>query len=386
VQPGQTSWDDFISAGQVVSRDDAMASIDAVTSETVSDIMFTSGTTGHPKGVMLTHGQSLRAHGWLAKVMDFRAGDRYLIIPPFFHTFGYKAGWMACIVHGVTILPEAVFTVDKVLRMMDEHKISILEGPPTLFQGILDAPDRGSYDLSSLRVTMASAAAVSPELIRRMREELNAEITHSAYGMTEGTSLTTTTLPFVDSFEDITTTVGRASLDTEVIVVDDNGVEVPRGTPGELFVRGYNVMQGYWDEPVKTAETITEEGWLRTGDIGVMDDRGFVRLTDRKKDVIFVGGFNVYPAEVERLLGQHPDVEAIAVVGKPDARLGEVPVAFLEVRPGSELTEEAFLEWAAQRISNFKAPRRAIVVDGLPRNASAKILKTDLRARLQNEG
>ncbi|MFI5427271.1 AMP-binding protein [Aeromicrobium sp. UC242_57] len=167
---GEVAWDDFISAGQVVSRDEATASIDAVGSDTVSDIMFTSGTTGHPKGVMLTHGQSLRAHGWLSKVMDFRAGDRYLIIPPFFHTFGYKSGWMACIVHGVTILPEPVFSVPKVLKVIDEQKISILEGPPTLFQGILDAPDRDAYDLSSIASHHGLCCRRAPELIARMRD------------------------------------------------------------------------------------------------------------------------------------------------------------------------------------------------------------------------
>ncbi|MFI5427272.1 AMP-binding protein [Aeromicrobium sp. UC242_57] len=213
---------------------------------------------------------------------------------------------------------------------------------------------------------------------------MNAEVTHSAYGMTECTSLTTTTFPFVDSFDDITSTVGRPSWGTEVIVVDDDDVEVPRGTPGELFVRGYNVMQAYWQEPEKTAETITPDGWLRTGDIGVMDDRGFVKITDRKKDVIFVGGFNVYPAEVERILGEHPQVDAIAIVGAPDERLGEVPVAFVQASSGSGLTEAVFLEWASQHISNFKAPRRAIMIDDLPRNASMKVLKKDLRTQLKN--
>ncbi|MET0821309.1 MAG: AMP-binding protein [Aeromicrobium sp.] len=381
---GEVSWADFIEAGRAVSRDDAIASIEAVTSDTVSDIMFTSGTTGHPKGVMLTHGQSLRAHGWLAKVMEYRAGDRYLIIPPFFHTFGYKAGWMACIVHGVTIVPQAVFTVDEVLRMIEQEKISILLGPPTLFQGVLDSPHRASHDLGSLRVTMASSTTVPPGLVDRMRAELGAEVTHTAYGLTEGTSLSTTTFPRIDSLEDIVTTVGRPAWDVEIKIVDDHDQEVPRGTPGELFIRGFSVMQGYWEDPEKTAEAVTPDGWLRSGDIGVMDERGFIRITDRKKDVIIVGGFNVYPAEVERILGDHPDVESIAVVGAFDERLGEVPVAFVVARPESALTSEEFLGWARDHIANFKAPRQAILIDELPRNASAKVLKSALRATLNS--
>jgi acyl-CoA synthetase (AMP-forming)/AMP-acid ligase II len=380
--PGQLSWEEFLAAGAGIRRYDAIAAVDAVTAEDLSDIMFTSGTTGHPKGVMLTHGQSLRAHGWLAKVMDFRAGDRYLIIPPFFHTFGYKAGWMACIVHGVTALPLAVFSVGEVLDIIERERISILLGPPTLFQGLLDASDRAQGDLSTIRVTMASAASVSPELIGRMRTELGADITHSAYGLTEATSLVTTTYPGIDSVEAIATTVGRAAWDVELRVVDDAGEDVPAGTPGELLCRGYNVMRGYWEDPEATRATITVDGWLRTGDIVVSDDRGYIRITDRKKDVIVVGGFNVYPAEVERILGEHPDVECIAVVGAPDDRLGEVAVAFVVPRRGVTLTADDFMDWASDRISNFKSPRRVIMVDELPRNASMKVLKNELRQQL----
>jgi HIP---CoA ligase len=383
---GELSWGEFLAAGARVPVADAQASIDAVGPESLSDIMFTSGTTGHPKGVMLTHGQSLRAHGWFAKVMDFRRGDRYLIIPPFFHTFGYKAGWMACIVHGATILPAATFTVESVLATIDREGVSILLGPPTLFDGLLDAPDRAAYDLSSIRIAMASATTVPPSLNRRLRDELKAEIIHSGYGLTECTSMAAATLPKIDSFEDIATTVGRAGWGVELKAVDDAGEEVPRGTPGELLIRGFNVMAGYWEEPEKTAEVLSPDGWLRSGDIAVIDERGFVTITDRKKDVIFVGGFNVYPAEVERILGGHPAVESIAVVGAADDRLGEVPVAFVVPRPASGLTEDELTSWAREHIANFKVPRRVLFVDALPRNASLKVLKNDLRQRLATEG
>ena len=377
---GALSWEDFIAAGRSVSVDRAHATIDAITPETLSDIMFTSGTTGSPKGVMLTHGQSLRAHGWLTKVLDFHAGDRYLIVPPFFHTFGYKAGWMACIVHGVTAIPQRVLDVGEVLRTIAGEKVSVLMGPPTLFSDVLDAPDREAYDLTSLRVAVASAASVPPALVQRMIDELKAEVTMSAYGLTECTSLATTTISGVDQMADVVDSVGRAALDVELRVVDESGADVPAGAAGELLIRGYNVMQGYWDDPEQTAEAVTADGWLHSGDVVIRDERGFVRIVDRKKDVVVVGGFNVYPAEVERLLGAHPRVAALAVVGVPDDRMGEVPVAFVVLRAGEVLSAKDFLAWASQRIANFKVPRRVLFVDDLPRNASMKVLKNQLRA------
>ncbi|GAC1395504.1 MAG: FadD3 family acyl-CoA ligase [Mycobacterium sp.] len=374
------SWPEFIAGGQAVSIEQAHASIDAITPNDLSDIMFTSGTTGHPKGVMLTHGQSLRAHGWLSKVLDFRTGDRYLIIPPFFHTFGYKAGWMACIVHGVTAIPQRVLDTGEVLRTIAAERVSVLLGPPTLFSDLLDAADRHDHDLSSIRITMASAASVPPALIRRIRTELQADVTISCYGLTEATSLVTTTIPGVDQVADILDSVGRAALDVEIRVVDDAGKDVRVGDPGELWIRGYNVMWGYWEDPEQTAEAITPDGWLRSGDIATLDGRGFVRIVDRKKDVVVVGGFNVYPVEVERMLSAHPDVAEIAVTGMPDPRMGEIPVAFVVLRPTASLTADDFITWAATIIANFKVPRRVLFVDALPRNASMKVRKNELRA------
>ena len=379
---GQLTWDEFLAASAGIAPDQAAAAIDAVGSDDLSDIMFTSGTTGNPKGVRLTHGQSLRAHGWFAKMMDFRPGDRYLIIPPFFHTFGYKAGWMACIVHGVTIVPQATFDLDEVIRKIAGERISILLGPPTVIEAVLDA--HGDHDFSSLRVIMASAAIVPPALLHRVHDELKPEVIHGGYGLTEATSLVTTIVPRTDDFEHIATTVGRPSWDVEVRLVDDDGREVPPGTPGEILVRGYNVMDGYWEDPEKTAEVIDADGWLHTGDIGTMDEDRYVRITDRKKDMILVGGFNVYPAEVERILGQHPAVAAIAVVGVPDRRLGEVPAAFVVLAQGESLTDQEFLSWAGGQIANFKVPRHAFFVPELPRNASMKVLKGDLRGQARD--
>jgi HIP---CoA ligase len=225
-------------------------------------------------------------------------------------------------------------------------------------------------------MVMLSAASVPPELVRRVRAELRPELVHGGYGLTEATSLVTTSVP-ADDDETVTTTVGRAVLDVELRVVDEQGADVPRGTQGELLVRGYNVTAGYWQEPERTAEVIDADGWLHTGDIVTMDEQDNVRVTDRKKDMIIVGGFNVYPAEVERILARHPGVEAIAVVAAPDDRMGEVPVAFVVPGPGFDV--DAFTAWAREAITGFKVPRRVVVVDELPRNASQKVLKNRLR-------
>jgi acyl-CoA synthetase (AMP-forming)/AMP-acid ligase II len=373
-------WAEFLAGGAALPVEQAVAAIDAIGPDSVSDIMFTSGTTGHPKGVVLTHGQSLRSHGYYSKLMGFRRADRYLIIPPFFHCFGYKAGWMACLVHGVTILPQATLDVDEVMRRIEQERVSILYGPPTVFQAILDSPRRPEFDLSSIRNVMAASTVVTPELASRIQDELRPEGIWSGYGLTEASALVTTSVPS-DSLDQIVHTVGRPAWEVEVRLVDGDGADVAPGEPGELWVRGYNVTSGYWEDPERTSEAIDSDGWLHTGDVAVRDQDGYFRITDRIKDMILVGGFNVYPAEVERILGQHPDVESIAVVGAPDVRLGEVPIAYVVLRDGARLTEQEFLSWSAERIANFKRPRRMIALDALPRNSSMKVLKNVLRDR-----
>jgi HIP---CoA ligase len=256
----------------------------------------------------------------------------------------------------------------------------MLPGPPTLYQSILDHPDRDRFDLSSLRLAVTGAAAVPVEMIRRMRSELTFRTIITGYGLTESTG-TVSMCRHDDDPETISTTSGRAIPDTEVRVVDDTGQEVPRGEPGEVVVRGYNVMLGYFDEPEETATTVDPDGWLHTGDIAVMDDRGYLTITDRKKDMFIVGGFNAYPAEIENLLLQHPKIAQAAVVGVPDHRMGEVGMAFVIPRPGQDPTPSEIVEWCRGAMANYKVPRRVEIVDALPLNASGKVLKYDLRER-----
>jgi acyl-CoA synthetase (AMP-forming)/AMP-acid ligase II len=390
-------WDEFLAGAegvvegegavvdQPITDGEARARWAAVGPDDVSDIIFTSGTTGKPKGAIATHGQTLRTFATWASLVGLSDDDRYLIVNPFFHTFGYKAGILACLLQGAAIVPEAVFDVDRVLETIGRERITMLPGPPTLYQSILDHPDRDELDLSSLRLAVTGAAVVPVELIRRMRSELTFRTVLTAYGLTESTGVVTMCRQG-DAPEVIATTSGRAIPGIEVAVVGDVPGKPPlaAGEPGEIVVRGYTVMRGYFEDPEATAEAVDAEGWLHTGDIGVMDEAGNVRITDRKKDMFIVGGFNAYPAEIEGMLLRHAGVAQVAVVGMPDERLGEVGVAFVVPRPSADpgTLAEDLVRWARDTMANYKVPRRVEVVDALPLNASGKVLKTELRTRL----
>lgn len=353
--------------------------INAVGGDDISDVIFTSGTTGRPKGVVCTHAQSLRVFDTWAEVVGLRAGDRYLVVNPFFHTFGYKAGILACLMRGATVVPMAVFDAPAVLAQVERERITVLPGPPTLYSSILDAPDRDGRDLSSLRLAVTGAAVVPVALIERMREELTFSTVLTAYGLTECTGTASMCRPEDDAIT-IAETSGRAIPDTELAVVGADGAPLPPGEPGEVVTRGYHVMRGYFEDPEATAAAIDADGWLHTGDIGVMDERGYLRITDRLKDMYVVGGFNAYPAEIEQMLARHPGIAESAVVGLPDPRLGEVGKAYVVPRPGAEINALEVITWCRERMANYKVPREVAVVDSLPRNASGKVLKYRLRA------
>jgi len=369
--------------GVPVFHHDARSRWQAVRGVDLSDLIFTSGTTGAPKGVMATHAQSLRAFATWAQIVGLSEGDRYLVVNPFFHTFGYKAGILACLMRGATIVPLPVFDVDRVLDTVEEEGISVLPGPPTLYQSILDHRARPRADLSSLRLAVTGAAVVPVELVRRMASELAFTTVLTAYGLTESTGVVTMCRRG-DPPEVIASTSGRPIPGVEVRLVDDYGTVVPPGTPGEVLVRGYTVTPGYFDDPEATAQAVDHDGWLHTGDIGVQDDQGNLRITDRKKDMFVVGGFNVYPAEVEAVLCRHEAVAQVAVVGVPDERMGEVGRAFVVAKPGAPDPAElahALLAWAREQMANYKVPRSVEVVEALPVNASGKVLKNELRSR-----
>jgi acyl-CoA synthetase (AMP-forming)/AMP-acid ligase II len=378
--PGTIGWHEFLDRADRAPPDDVSARRDSLTGDDLSDILFTSGTTGRPKGAMLTHGASVRAYEAWSDVVGLRAGDRYLVVNPFFHAFGLKAGILASILKGAAIIPHAVFDVDAVMTRAAAEQVSMLPGPPTIYQSILDHPRLAEFDMTSLRLAVTGAAAVPVELIRRMRSELGFETIVTGYGLTEATGIVTM-CRHDDDPETISRTAGRAIPGTEVRTVDDDGNVVASGEPGEVVVRGYHIMKGFIHDPEATAEAIDADGWLHTGDIGVLDERGNLRITDRKKDMFIVGGFNAYPAEIEGMMLEHPDVSQVAIVGVPDTRMGEVGYAYVVPRRAADIDIAELKLWCREHMANYKVPRTVEIVESLPLNASGKVLKYELRAR-----
>lgn len=373
----ENGWDRFVAIGNGPDDPAVDAALSMLQPEDLSDILFTSGTTGAPKGVMSTHGRVVPLFRSWAETVDLRQGDRYLIANPFFHTFGYKAGWVCCLMIGATMVPMPVFNVAETARLIEQARITFIPGPPTIYQSLLAELGGHSRDFSSLRVAVTGAATVPPILVERMRKELGFKAVITGYGMTECGAITMCRSG--DSIDLIANTCGRALPGLEVKTIDEAGDEVPRGEPGEILVRGYGVMQGYLDDPTATAEALDADGWLHTGDVGVLDAKDYLRITDRKKDMYITGGFNCYPAEIEKLLCEHPAVEMAAVVGIPDERMGEVGKAFLVLRPDRTATVEDIIAWSRLNMANYKVPREIELRAELPRNAAGKVLRTELR-------
>ncbi|HWI11100.1 MAG TPA: FadD3 family acyl-CoA ligase [Burkholderiaceae bacterium] len=381
-RPRTLDWDAFLAHSERTDDATLARRMAEVKPDSLSDVLYTSGTTGRPKGVMTTHAQNLRAFECWTGVLGMTSADRYLIVNPFFHSAGYKAGWLAALIRGATILPHPVFDAEQILLRIAQERISFLLGPPTLFLTLLAHPRVKEFDLSCLRVAVTGAASVPPVLVRRMRDELGFRIVVTAYGLTECCGFATICNP-QDDAETIANTCGQAIPDVEVRCADPQGNTVPAGEPGEVLIRGYNVMQGYLNNEAATREAIDAEGWLHTGDVGVMDDKGYLRITDRMKDMFIVGGFNCYPAEIERLANAHPAIANIAVIGAADERQGEVGRAFIVLRPGTTLSAEEFVAWCRAHMTNYKVPRYVDILPALPLNGAGKVDKLALRAMPQ---
>lgn len=368
------TWDEFIAAGAAVPAADVDARAAAVGPDDLSDILFTSGTTGRSKGVLCAHRQSLAGPAAWAQCGQMTEQDRYLCINPFFHNFGYKAGILACLQTGATLIPQLTFDPAGALRAIESHRITVLPGPPTIYQTLLDHPERDQHDLSSLRFAVTGAATVPVVLIERMQTELDIDIVLTAYGLTESGGFGTMCRADDDAVT-VATTCGRPIGDFELRLESTGGAS----DSGEVLLRSANIMLGYLDDPEATAAAIDEQGWLHTGDIGTVDAAGNLRITDRLKDMYISGGFNVYPAEIEQVLARLDGVADVAVIGVPDERMGEVGRAFIVRRAGSTLDEQAVIAYAREHLANFKAPRSVTFTDSLPRNPGGKVVKPELR-------
>jgi HIP---CoA ligase len=376
---GVVSWEHLLTRAAETSEQSALARAAQMQADDVADIIFTSGTTGAPKGAVSTHRQTIAVAAAWAERAQVTDRDVYMIIAPFFHTFGYKAGWVVALLCGATIVPQLTFSIDRVLGQIERERVTMLPGPPTIFQELLAHPRRDQHDLSSLRLAVTGAAMVPVALIERMWRDLTFETILTAYGLTE--AVVVTMCRPGDDAETISGTCGCAAADFQIRIAGTDGQELGPGDDGEVQLRGPNVMVGYLDDPEATRAAIEPDGWLHTGDIGHLDGRGYLTITDRLKDMFTVGGFNVYPAEVENVIMRLDSVIDCAVVGRPDERLGDVGLAYVVTRPSLPLSGGDVMAHCRERLANFKVPREIVFVSQLPRNAGGKVLKRELRER-----
>jgi acyl-CoA synthetase (AMP-forming)/AMP-acid ligase II len=377
--PGVVGWQAFLDgAGPASAEGPPSTGGPAAGPHDLAEVLFTSGTTGAPKGVALDHEQLVRSYWDWSGIGGLVDGDRFLVISPFSHGFGINAGIVACALRGMTIVTQALYDPARALDVIEREAISVISGPPSLFARLLELPDFSQRGAPSLRVAFLGAASVPGTLISALRAE-GLDRVINAYGLIESCVVTMTRAE--DPVEVIAGSTGRPAHEVEVRTVDDDGVDTGVDEPGEVLVRGFGVMRRYWDDPVATAEAVDADGWLRTGDVGALDEAGNLRIVDRKKDMFIVNGFNAYPAEIEQLLLRHPDLAQAAVVGVPDEGAGEVGWAYVVAADGAGCTPEDLVAWARTAMANYKAPRRVELVDALPLNANGKVDKGELRRR-----
>jgi HIP---CoA ligase len=376
VPSGLESWAEFVSVASSSAEIDRRLA--ALTPDDVSHVQYTSGTTGVPKGAMLRHGAMVETTMRWTEVVGLTVGDRYPVISPFSHISGHKTGLLACLVSGAAALPVSNFNPERVEALAADHGVTVIQGPPTLFHALIERARGGTPAFASLRVGVTGAAVIPPTLVREMFEVLGLSSVVTSYGLTETTGVCTMTRPG-DSVDVVAETSGRPIAGVDVRIIDEAGAQVAAGERGQIVVQGIGLMRGYLDDPEATSATM-RDGWLATGDVGSIGDDGNLRIVDRLKDMVVVGGFNVYPAEVERVLLESPTVWQAAVIGLPDERLGEVPGAFVVPAEGAQIDVGSLVAFLATRLANFKVPRTIWVVDHLPLNAAGKVVKGELRS------
>ncbi len=377
--PGMYTWDDIMAMADEVSDEELAARQASLDPHDVINMQYTSGTTGFPKGVMLTHTNLIGNAASLAECMAFSEKDRLCIPVPFFHCFGCVLGTLTCVVSGATMVPVVAFKAQKVLETIEKERCTAIHGVPTMFIAELEEMEKKHYDTSSLRTGIMAGAPCPIEVMKAVVNKMGAREICITYGQTEaspGITMTRTS----DPIDLRVSTVGKALPNVEVKIVDPaTGETVAPGVQGELCTRGYHVMKGYYNMPEATASAIDSEGWLHTGDLAVMDENGYCKITGRLKDMIIRGGENIYPREIEEFLYTNPKVKDVQVVGVPSAKYGEEVCAFIQLKEGVTATEEEIKEYCRDKISRFKIPAFVLFVDGYPTTASGKIQKYKLR-------
>ncbi len=349
------------------------------------NIQFTSGTTGRPKGATLTHCNILNNAALTAEAMRFTEKDRLCVPVPLYHCFGMVLASLSCIVAGAAaVYPAAAYDPQSTLQAVQDERCTALHGVPTMFIGELDFPGFSKFDVSSLRTGVMAGSPCPEEVMRRVMSDMHMEHILIGYGQTELSPLNHITKPD-DPVEKRIETVGRAVPRVEVKITDDQGRVVSVGEKGEVCTRGYSVMLGYWNDEEKTQETIDQAGWLHSGDIGIMDEEGYVRIVGRTKDMVIRGGENIYPREVEEFLYTHPDIQDVQVFGVADDKMGEEVCAWIKLHNGANLNEGAIKEFCQGKITHFKIPRYVQFVDDYPMTVTGKIQKFKMREMMQNQ-
>lgn len=379
--PGMFNWEDIIALGKEVSDAELTKCMEGLDPEDIIHMIYTSGTTGVPKGVMLTHHNLVTNATSTAGCMNLSQIDRLCIPVPFFHCFGSVSGTMCCVITGATMIPVETFCPEKVLKTIEKERCTALHGVPTMFMLELDLLEKESFDLSSLRTGLVAGATCPIELGNKIVEIMGIKELVAAYGQTEASPGITNTR--IDDPPDLRiSTVGRPLAGVEVKICNpQTGEKLPPGVEGEICARGYNIMKGYYKMPEATAQTVDNDGWLHTGDIGVMDEKGYLSITCRIKDVIIRGGENIYPKEIETYLLTHPSVKDAQIVGVPSKKYGEEVMAYIQLKEGQALTQESIQYFCKGNIANCKVPKHVVFVDSYPISPSGKILKHVLRDR-----
>jgi fatty-acyl-CoA synthase len=383
--PGMFTWKEFRKLGDIISDAELTKRQQSVGLEDIASLMYTSGTTGFPKGVMLTNLNLVADAYYIAECMKLTPADRMCIPVPFFHCFGYVLANLACATHGCTMVPIESFNPVRVLEAVEGQKCTALHGVPTMFISELQVLEEKHYDTSSLRTGIMAGSPCPIEVMKAVVNKMGAKELTIAYGLTE-TSPVITQTRVDDPIELRVSTVGRSIPNIELKILDLNTrEEVSRGQQGEICARGFVVMKGYYKMPEATAEAIDENGWLHSGDLGTMDENGYVKVTGRAKDMIIRGGENIYPREIEEFLYTHPKIRDVQVVGVPDLKYGEEVAACIILKDGVEATEDEFREYVKDRLAKYKHPRYYQFVASFPLTASGKIQKYKLREQLVEE-